>query len=162
MNPPPLLELNGTIESFRKQMEDIAVPVKDIWFPTRGELITWQGSDKRYFVRWTGPDQFEAGVRQETMAAARLAPHWYCQIDAQHERLRISFHQGFPRVTRNLIIGFTICLAVWGVFADTDWRVVWFGTCVTLGLTISVAWTWGLRALQLERTHFEETLRGTK
>ena len=162
MNPSQPLELHRTIASFKKQMEDIAVPVKDIWFPTRGELITWQESDLLYFVRWTGPEQFEAGVRQETMAAARLAPHWYCKITPAGERIQISFKAAFPKVTRNLIIGFTVFLAFWGIFADSGWRVVWFGTCGTLALTISIAWFWGLRALQLEYIRFEETLRGKK
>ena len=96
------------------------------------------------------------------MAAARLAPHWFCTIAPDETCVHVSFQQGFPRVTRNLIIGFALFLAVWGLFADRDWVIVWMGTSGTLALTISVAWFWGLRVLQLERIRFEETLRGTQ
>jgi hypothetical protein len=158
MRRPPTVELKGSPETLKEKLDELAVSISDIWLPTRGEMIRWQDSDKRYFVRWTRSNHFEMGLRQETMAAARLSPLWAFTLQTGAGGLSLLVQQRFPRFTRNLLVGFGLCQLVWGVVAVDGWWSVWLGTSLVLILTVWLAWTVGHKALRQAWPDLKEAL----
>jgi len=155
------ITFHGSPADLREKLNTMSFQIRDLWFPTRGEMMGWQESEKPYFVRWLAPDRFEMGIRQETTAAARLAPQWFCEMVIQPEHTQILFRLGFPHFTRNLLWGFAMCQGVWGLFATESWRIVWLGTSGILLLTISIAWFWGRQSLKIDWARLREELGGS-
>lgn len=155
-----ILLISEPLEHMRVRLDTHAVAVRDLWFPTRAEMIGWQESDKNLFVRWTHETSFETGFRQETMAAARLAPHWYVTIQPEKDSCVAEIHSGFPKITRNVLLFLAITMLAWGAVVSEQWTEVWWGTAATLSCTVLIAWVWGQRQLTAGWGQLEEVLRG--
>lgn len=148
-----------TMDLFKARIDALCVPVRNLWFPSRAEMMQWQESDKPMYVRWTGTHTLELGLRQETMAAARMAPQWYIKIHVKDSTHRVQIQQGFPKYTKRLVLLLTISIAAWGFFVPIHWTHVWYGTALIILCTTVLAWYVGNQKLKRERNHIEELLR---
>ena len=149
---------NISMDLFKVRIETQCVPVRNLWFPSRDEMMDWQGSEKPMYVRWTGSHSLEIGLRQETMAAARMAPQWFMTIHANDAEHRVRIRQGFPKYTKRLLGLLAISVGVWGFFVPLHWTDLWRGTAGIIVLTTFIAWYVGNQKLKRERNQIEQLL----
>lgn len=156
-----ILPFNISMDLLKTRIETQCVAVRNLWFPSRAEMMEWQASEKLMYVRWTGPLSLEMGLRQETMAAARMAPQWFVTVVPDAPTPTFRFHRGFPKYTQRLVAILAMSIGAWGFFVPIHWTGLWRGTALILLCTTFLAWYVGNQKLKQERSQLEHLFRDT-
>jgi hypothetical protein len=155
MSLPAIITINTTVEDLHDTLAEGALVVRDLWFPSRREMMEWQDSSKQFYVRFKRPDRIELGLRLETPSAARLSPVW-CLTVMPHEPDTLQIHTKvrFPRPTRVALWCVALSLISWaGVLMVSpghkteNWGAVWALSVVIIAGTSLIAWVKGKKLL---------------
>lgn len=161
MNVLEPVVVDGSPEQVRQRLADRLCVIGELWLPTRGELKRWDVSPSPLYLRWTkAADGFEIGPRLETMPAARLAPALRGRLRPHGTgRTELVARIRWPRFTLLVLIGFTVALGLWGVYAiggvvtgtnHSGWVAVWAMSVAIVHGGAFLAWRWGKTQLLAE------------
>lgn len=160
--------MEGSTAQVRRRLEDRLCVVGDVWFPTRGEMKRWDASPAPLYLKWTRRGGFEIGPRLDTIPAARLVPVLTGRLTVVGtDRVAMDGRLRWPRLTRLVLLGFSVALAAWGVYTfgryfagetHLGWVGAWAASVVAVHGGAAASWVWGRKRLLAELPWLREVL----
>lgn len=146
---PRILPTPG--EAVVERLARTGLPVRSVWFPTRGDLARWATSGCPLYVRRLGPRSVQVGPRLDNMWASVFSPVLELRL-SEGEEPELAVRKRLDHVTTAVLVGWSVVVLLWGGALLTGavppalpfWLLI-AGATVAAPL---VGWTQGGRALE--------------